>query len=130
MDEGERSFQNNSVRIILLKISQSYKNYHIQSLLRMGLNSLAFYQIDRYCQIEKVNFEKREISENSKKMLEQDLAGEDLAITLYKELIKMAEDLGEYANRRIFEEILIEEEENKRDFFLLLANNRISRFLN
>ena len=121
MDEGERSFQNNSVRIILLKISQSYRNYHIQSLLRMGLNSLAFYQIDRYCQIEKVNFEKREISENSKKMLEQDLAGEDLAITLYKELIKMAEDLGEYANRRIFEEILIEEEENKRDLFFALG---------
>jgi bacterioferritin len=87
----------------------------------MGLNSLAFYQIDRYCQIEKVNFEKREISENSKKMLEQDLAGEDLAITLYKELIKMAEDLGEYANRRIFEEILIEEEENKRDLFFALG---------
>jgi len=62
-----------------------------------------------------VDVEKREISKDSKTMLEQDLKGENIAIELYKELIKIAEDLCEYAHRRILEEILMDEEEHKRD---------------
>jgi len=65
--------------------------------------------------------EKREVSKNSKKMLEQDLAGEDIAINLYKELIVMAEELGEYAKRQILEGILMQEEEHKRDLLLALG---------
>jgi bacterioferritin len=62
-----------------------------------------------------VDVEKREISHNSKTMLEQDLAGEELAITLYKELIEIAQTLKEYGYRRTLEEILMEEEEHARD---------------
>jgi len=62
-----------------------------------------------------VDVEKREVSGESKKMLEQDLAGEELAISMYKELIAMAEDLGEYGKKRKLEDILMDEEEHKRD---------------
>ncbi|HKL44281.1 MAG TPA: ferritin-like domain-containing protein [Candidatus Absconditabacterales bacterium] len=62
-----------------------------------------------------VEVEKRETSEDSKEMLEQDLKGEEIAINLYKELIAMAEELGEYGKRRILEDILMDEEEHKRD---------------
>ncbi len=62
-----------------------------------------------------VEVEKREISSDSKKMLEQDLAGEELAITLYKELIKIAEELGESGYRGKLEDILMQEEEHRRD---------------
>ncbi|KKP37345.1 ferritin [Candidatus Peregrinibacteria bacterium RIFOXYC2_FULL_33_13] len=62
-----------------------------------------------------VEAEKRETSENSKTMLEQDLKGEEIAITLYKKLIKQAEELQEYGARRMLEDILIQEEEHRRD---------------
>jgi len=62
-----------------------------------------------------IDVEKREISANSKTMLEQDLAGEELAIKLYKELITIAEELGEYGIRRVMEDILMQEEEHRRD---------------
>lgn len=62
-----------------------------------------------------VDVERRDISEDSKEMLEQDLAGEELAITMYKALIKQAEELGEFGYRRQLEQILIDEEEHRRD---------------
>ena len=62
-----------------------------------------------------IDVEKRDISEDAKTMLEQDLAGEELAITIYKGLIKQAEELGEYGYRRQLEQILIDEEEHRRD---------------
>lgn len=68
-----------------------------------------------------IDVEKREISEDSKVMLEQDLAGEELAISMYKELIGMAEELGEYGKRRILEDILMDEEEHKRDLLSSLG---------
>lgn len=68
-----------------------------------------------------VDVEKREISENSKVMLEQDLAGEELAISIYKELISMAEKLGEYGKRRHLEDILMDEEEHRRDIMSSLG---------
>ncbi len=48
-------------------------------------------------------------------MLEQDLAGEEIAITLYKELIEMVQDLKEYGYKTTLEGILVEEEEHRRD---------------
>lgn len=68
-----------------------------------------------------VDVEKREISDDSKKMLEQDLAGEELAISIYKQLITMAEELGEYGKRRQLEDILMDEEEHRRDIMSSLG---------
>jgi len=62
-----------------------------------------------------VDVEKREISANSLEMLKQDLWGEDNAITRYKKRIGQAEELKEYGLRRVLEDILIQEEEHKRD---------------
>jgi len=65
--------------------------------------------------IPSIEVEKRNISEDSKIMLEQDLAGEEHAIEQYKELIEIAENLKEYGIRRILEDILMQEEEHRRD---------------
>jgi bacterioferritin len=62
-----------------------------------------------------VDVEKREISGNNKEMLKQDLKGEENAIKRYKERIAQAEALREYGLRRVLEDILIQEEEHKRD---------------
>jgi bacterioferritin len=53
-------------------------------------------------------------------MLKQDLAGEDLAIRRYKERILQAEKLREYGLRRVLEDILIQEEEHKRDLMSVI----------
>lgn len=68
-----------------------------------------------------VGVEKREISDESKTMLEQDLNGEETAIKRYKERIRQAEELGEYGVRRILEDILIQEEEHRRDLLSSLG---------
>ncbi len=62
-----------------------------------------------------VDVEKREISGNNKEMLRQDLKSEENAIKRYKERIAQAEALKEYGLRRVLEDILIQEEEHKRD---------------
>lgn len=68
-----------------------------------------------------VDVEKREVSANSKEMLKQDLAGEENAIQRYKERIAQAESLQEYGLRRVLEDILIQEEEHKRDLLTVLG---------
>lgn len=68
-----------------------------------------------------IDVEKREISEDAKTMLEQDLAGEELAIKMYKELVGMAEELKEYGLRRGLEDILMDEEEHRRDILSSLG---------
>ncbi len=72
-------------------------------------------QIDFLGGVPTINVEKREISSSSREMLKQDLWGEDNAITRYKERIAQAEALKEYGLRRVLEDILIQEEEHKRD---------------
>lgn len=62
-----------------------------------------------------INTEKREISPDGKKMLEQDLAGEQIAIDAYKELVQIANELKEFGAAQVLEEILAKEEEHKRD---------------
>ncbi len=62
-----------------------------------------------------IKIEERKISKDSSTMLQQDLEGEDIAIKRYRERIGQAEELGEYGLRRILEDILIQEEEHKRD---------------
>jgi len=72
-------------------------------------------QIDFLGGVPTVNVEKREISANNLEMLKQDLWGEENAIKRYKERIGQAEELKEYGLRRVLEDILIQEEEHKRD---------------
>jgi bacterioferritin len=72
-------------------------------------------QIDFLGGVPTVEVEKREVSEESIEMLKQDLKGEVNAITRYKERIGQAEELKEYGLRRVLEDILIQEEEHKRD---------------
>jgi bacterioferritin len=62
-----------------------------------------------------IDVERIDVAKDSKTMLKQDLWGEDNAITRYKERIGQAEALGEYGLRRILEDILMQEEEHKRD---------------
>jgi bacterioferritin len=62
-----------------------------------------------------VDVERRDISKDSLEMLKQDLWGEDNAINRYKERIAQAEQMREYGLRRVLEDILIQEEEHKRD---------------
>jgi bacterioferritin len=68
-----------------------------------------------------VDVEKREISDDSVEMLKQDLKGENNAIKRYKKRIEQAEELKEYGLRRVLEDILIMEEEHKRDISNALA---------
>lgn len=68
-----------------------------------------------------VDVEKREVSASSKEMLKQDLSGEENAIKRYKERIAQAEALQEYGLRRVLEDILIQEEEHKRDLLTVLG---------
>jgi len=72
-------------------------------------------QIDFLGGVPSVDVEKREISKDAIEMLKQDLAGEDNAIKRYKARIAEAESLQEYGLRRVLEDILIQEEEHKRD---------------
>lgn len=62
-----------------------------------------------------IDVENRHVSTDAREMLSQDLAGEDNAILRYKERIRQAEELQEYGLRRVLEDILIQEEEHKRD---------------
>ncbi|NCN23508.1 MAG: ferritin [Gallionellaceae bacterium CG1_02_56_997] len=72
-------------------------------------------QIDFLGGVPTVDVEKRDISANSLEMLKQDLWGEENAIARYKIRIGQAEALKEYGLRRVLEDILIQEEEHKRD---------------
>ena len=65
--------------------------------------------------------EERKLSEDSKTMLAQDLGGEELAITRYKARVAQAEELGEYGIRRVLEDILMDEEEHRRDLLSTLG---------
>jgi bacterioferritin len=77
-------------------------------------------QIDFLGGVPTVDVEKREISDQSLEMLKQDLAGEENAITRYRERIRQAEEMQEYGLRRALEDILIQEEEHKRDLLMAI----------
>jgi bacterioferritin len=72
-------------------------------------------QIDFLGGVPTVDVERRDVSGDAVEMLKQDLWGEDNAINRYKERIAQAEFLREYGLRRVLEDILIQEEEHKRD---------------
>jgi len=68
-----------------------------------------------------IDVEERKIAEDSKVMLEQDLEGEELAISRYKKRIEQARELGEYGIARGLEQILMDEEEHRRDILSSLG---------
>ena len=72
-------------------------------------------QIDFLGGTPSIDVEQRDIATNAATMLQQDLTGEDNAINRYKERIRQAEEMQEYGLRRVLEDILIQEEEHKRD---------------
>jgi bacterioferritin len=79
-------------------------------------------QIDFLGGVPTVDVEKRETDSDSLAMLKQDLQGEDNAINRYKERIAQAEALKEYGLRRVLEDILIQEEEHKRDLLTVIKS--------
>lgn len=81
-------------------------------------------QIDFLGGIPTVKVEKIGTSPKSLEMLKQDLAGEELAIKRYKERVEQAEELKEYGLRRILEDILIQEEEHKRDLLTVVEDQK------
>ena len=72
-------------------------------------------QIDFMGGVPTVEVGERATSEQSLEMLKQDLSGEQTAIDRYRERVGQAETLQEYGLRRALEDILIQEEEHKRD---------------
>ena len=62
-----------------------------------------------------VEVEKRNISDDSKEMLRQDLAWEQKAIKSYKERIEQAQELKLYWLEGVLKQILADEEEHERD---------------
>ncbi len=77
-------------------------------------------QIDFLGGVPTIDVESRETSDDVIEMLNQDLKGEENAIIRYKERIYQAESLQEYGLRRVIEDILIQEEEHKRDLLTSL----------
>ncbi len=65
--------------------------------------------------------ERRETSREVATMLQQNLGGEEYAIARYKERIRQAEEMQEYGLRRALEDILIVEEEHRRDLLSALG---------
>lgn len=79
-------------------------------------------QIDFLGGVPTTNVEQRFTAKSSLDMLKQDLEGEQTAIDRYKARITQAEELKEYGLRRILEDILIMEEEHKRDLLITIES--------
>lgn len=61
-----------------------------------------------------------EIGKNARDMLKINKKAEEDAITLYKEIIRLAEKEGDYTTRKLFEQILADEESHHNTFSTLL----------
>lgn len=81
-------------------------------------------QIDFYGGIPTVKIEQIKVAKDTLSMLKNDLAGEEDAVRRYKERISQAEELREYGLRRILEDILITEEEHKRDLLTVVEESK------
>ena len=97
------------------------KELLIHSQEEMQHATMLSEQIDFLGGIPTIDIEKRETSPDSHAMLKQDLEGEENAIKRYKDRIGQAERLQEYGLRRVLEDILIQEEEHKRDLLTVIA---------
>lgn len=81
-------------------------------------------QIDFYGGVPTVKIEQIKVAKDTLSMLKDDLAGEEDAVRRYKERISQAEELREYGLRRILEDILITEEEHKRDLLTVVEEGK------
>lgn len=80
-------------------------------------------QIDFYGGVPTVKVEQINVAKDTPSMLKDDLAGEEDAVRRYKERISQAEEMKEYGLRRILEDILITEEEHKRDLLTVIEES-------
>ena len=64
--------------------------------------------------------DKIHVGETLREMLERDVKDEEGAIKLYKKIIKKALDEGDIVTARLFEDILVDEEEHHDTFVSLL----------
>ncbi len=80
-------------------------------------------QIDFYGGVPTVKVEQINVAKDTLSMLKNDLAGEEDAVRRYKERISQAEEMKEYGLRRILEDILITEEEHKRDLLTVIEES-------
>lgn len=62
------------------------------------------------------------VGNNLKEMLSIDKNAEEDAIMLYKEIIKLSENEGDYVTKRLFEGILSDEEKHHNQFSTLLED--------
>jgi bacterioferritin len=60
------------------------------------------------------------VGSNLKEMLQQDAKDEEVAITMYKEIVKLAESEGDITTAEIFRDILEDEEDHHDTFTTLL----------
>jgi bacterioferritin len=81
-------------------------------------------QIDFYGGVPTVKIEQIKVAKDTLSMLKDDLAGEEDAVRRYKERISQAEEMKEYGLRRILEDILITEEEHKRDLLTVVEKGK------
>lgn len=87
----------------------------------IGHANLLAEQIDYLGGVPTMDVEERHTDSDSRKMLEQDLEGERLAIRRYKERIKQAQELELYALETVLKQILADEEEHERDIMEALG---------
>ena len=80
-------------------------------------------QIDFYGGVPTVKVEEIRVAKDTLSMLKDDLAGEEDAVRRYKKRISQAEEMKEYGLRRILEDILITEEEHKRDLLTVIEES-------
>jgi bacterioferritin len=67
----------------------------------------------------------RKISSESVEMLQQDLEGENTAISRYKERIAQARELKDFGSEKILLEILADEESHANDLETILAIKKV-----
>ncbi|MCL4537575.1 MAG: ferritin [Nitrospirae bacterium] len=63
-----------------------------------------------------------EIGKNAKEMLKLDKKAEEEAIAMYKDIIKLAEKENDYTTKKLFEQILADEENHHNTFSTLLED--------
>lgn len=87
----------------------------------IGHANLLAEQIDYLGGTPTMDVAERHTDTAPKKMLEQDLEGERLAIRRYKERVKQAQELELYALETVLKQILADEEEHERDLMEALG---------
>jgi bacterioferritin len=91
------------------------KELIVHATEEMGHANVLAEQVSYLGGVPAVDVEERLIDPSSKTMLEQDLAGEQLAVQRYRERIEQAQSLKLYGLEMALKNILVDEEEHERD---------------